>query len=73
MAHATMLGILPPTKCGRFRTAPVHVGDPDVVFPPASMLPSLMEEYCKGTRRPPRERPSPRRIARAATAAANRR
>lgn len=43
----TMMGILPPRKCGAFRKGPVSVGDPDVVFPPASVVPGMMEEFCQ--------------------------
>jgi hypothetical protein len=37
----TMMGILPPKQCGSFRKKPVHVGEPDVHFPPPSLLPGL--------------------------------
>jgi fido (protein-threonine AMPylation protein) len=43
----TMTGILPVSKCGRFPTTPVYVGNPDLFFPPSSTLPQLMEEYCQ--------------------------
>lgn len=43
----TMMGILPPKQCGSFRKKPVHVGDPDVHFPPPSLLPGLMQECCE--------------------------
>jgi Fic family protein len=43
----TMIGILPVSKCGRFRAAPVYVGNPDLFFPPSSTLPTLMEEFCQ--------------------------
>lgn len=43
----TMMGILPPKKCGSFRKGPIHVGEPDVHFPPPSVLPGLMREYCE--------------------------
>lgn len=42
----TMMGILPSTKRGVFRKTSVHVGDPDVFFPPPSVIPALMEEFC---------------------------
>jgi len=42
-----MMGILPSKKIGVFRKGPVHVGDPDVFFPPASTVPKLMEQYCE--------------------------
>jgi fido (protein-threonine AMPylation protein) len=40
-----MVGALPPTKCGHFRKGPVHVGNPDLIFPQAALLPELMEEF----------------------------
>jgi len=43
----TMMGILPPRKCGILRKVPVSVGDPDILFPPPAAIPPLMEEYCK--------------------------
>ena len=43
----TMMGILPASKCGAYRKGPVNVGNPDVVFPPASVVPGMMEEYCR--------------------------
>ena len=46
--HLTMMGTLSPRKCGRFRTVAVHVGDPGIVFPPASVVPEMMAEYCRG-------------------------
>lgn len=44
----TMMGVLPASKIGRFRTHAVHVeGNSDLYFPAAATLPSLMEEYCR--------------------------
>jgi|WetSurMetagenome_2_1015567.scaffolds.fasta_scaffold210483_1 hypothetical protein len=43
----TMMGILPPRKCGALRKTPVSVGDPDILFPPPAALPSLIEQYCR--------------------------
>lgn len=43
----TMMGILPPRKIGVPRDKPVHVGDPDVLFPTPSLIPNMMEEYCE--------------------------
>ncbi len=43
-----MMGILPPKKLGEFRRLPVHVGDPDVFFPPPSVLQELIQEFCAG-------------------------
>lgn len=34
----TMMGMLSPDKCGVFRTISVNVGDPDVFFPPPSLI-----------------------------------
>ncbi len=42
----TMMGILTPHKCGNFRKLPVHIGVDTVQFPPASLVPGLMEQYC---------------------------
>ncbi|NTX32833.1 Fic family protein [Myxococcus sp. CA033] len=45
--HRTlMMGVLPLRKCGVFRRVPVHVGNPEIVFPPSSMVPDLMAEFC---------------------------
>jgi Fic family protein len=42
----TMMGITHPSKCGAFRKTPVHVGNLDLYFPPPSLVPSLMEQFC---------------------------
>ena len=41
-----MTGILTSPNCGVFRKNPVHVGDPDVYFPPSKLLPEMMKSFC---------------------------
>jgi len=41
-----MMGIMPAHKCGVFRKKGVHVSNPDVFFPPAEAITSLMAEFC---------------------------
>lgn len=41
-----MMGIMEPSKLGRFREGPVHVGNPDLLFPPVSTVPVLMKKFC---------------------------
>jgi prophage maintenance system killer protein len=43
----TMMGILEPIYCGKFRKVGVTVGDPETLFPVPSLVPGLMNEYCK--------------------------
>ncbi|MBN1435743.1 MAG: Fic family protein [Sedimentisphaerales bacterium] len=46
--HRTVLmGVADPRKCGTFRKTPVHVGNPDVLFAPPSLVPEMMNEFCK--------------------------
>jgi fido (protein-threonine AMPylation protein) len=41
------MGLISTTKCGVFRKGPVYIeSNPNLVFPPASMVPGLMEEFC---------------------------
>jgi fido (protein-threonine AMPylation protein) len=48
LLHKTlMMGIEAPSVCGSFRKVSVHVGKPDLLFPPPSLVPALMEEFCK--------------------------
>lgn len=42
----TMMGVLPPDECGVFRSRPVHVGNPDLYFPPPAALAGMMKEFC---------------------------
>ncbi|MGD0649709.1 MAG: Fic family protein [Verrucomicrobiia bacterium] len=42
----TMMGIAHTGKCGVFRKTPVHVGNPELYFPPPSLVPKLMEQFC---------------------------
>jgi Fic family protein len=42
-----LMGIVSPVKCGRLRTKSVHVGNPDVYFPVPSVVPKLMNEFCR--------------------------
>ncbi|QSQ14863.1 Fic family protein [Myxococcus landrumensis] len=46
--HRTlMMGILSSRKCGAFRKIPVHIeGNPELVFPPASLVDAMMHEFC---------------------------
>ena len=41
------MGVADPRKCGTFRKMPVHVGDPDVLFAPPSLIPEMMKEFCR--------------------------
>lgn len=41
-----MTGILPARERGIFRRGPVHVGTEQIVFPPPSAVPALMEQFC---------------------------
>jgi len=41
-----MMGVIHPSKGGKYRRISVHVGNPDVVFPPPLTVPQLMAEYC---------------------------
>jgi fido (protein-threonine AMPylation protein) len=43
----TMMGTYPANHCGVFRKSAVHVDNPDIYFPPASAVPSLMDEFCR--------------------------
>jgi Fic family protein len=44
----TTLGLIATAKCGVFRKGPVHIeGNPELVFPPPSAVPRMMEEYCR--------------------------
>lgn len=40
-----LMGVAQPKKSGKFRLTPVHVGHPDIIFPPPSMVPGLMKEF----------------------------
>jgi len=42
----TMMGILPANQIGRWRKRNVHVGNPDIDFPPPETVDSLMVEFC---------------------------
>jgi Fic family protein len=42
-----LMGIIAPSKAGRFRRKPVHVGNPNVFFATPSAIPGLMEEFCR--------------------------
>ena len=42
-----MMGILPTRELGRYRDESVTVGDPDVVFPPHTVVPQLASEFCR--------------------------
>ncbi len=42
-----LMGVADPRRCGVFRKKSVHVGDPNVLFSPPSLVPNLMEEFCK--------------------------
>ncbi len=45
--HTVVLtGIEARELTGCFRETPIHIGGSEVVFPPASMVPTLMKEYC---------------------------
>jgi Fic family protein len=41
----TMMGILPANQIGRWRKRNVHVGNPDIDFPPPETVDSLMVEF----------------------------
>lgn len=41
----TVMGLLPPKHCGHYRDFSVHIGDPDVLFAPASFISPLMEHF----------------------------
>ncbi len=41
-----LMGITRADSCGKYRRVSVHVGNPDIFFPPASMVPGLMKEFC---------------------------
>jgi len=41
----TMMGILASHKSGNFRKLPVHIGVDSIQFPPASLVPGLMEQF----------------------------
>ena len=45
-----LMGVANPRKCGTFRKMPVHVGDPDVLFAPPSLIPGMMQEFCENSR-----------------------
>jgi fido (protein-threonine AMPylation protein) len=40
-----LMGILPAAKCGKFRKSSVHVGNPDIFFPPPETVPAMMTEF----------------------------
>lgn len=42
--RSLLMGLINPSKCGRFRTGPVHVGNPDLLLAPARIVPLLVEE-----------------------------
>jgi len=42
-----MMGISDRHESATWRTGPVGVGNPDLVFPPAECVPSLMDEFCR--------------------------
>jgi fido (protein-threonine AMPylation protein) len=41
-----LMGLARYPKTGRFRSTSVHVGNPDLLFPPASAVEKLMVEFC---------------------------
>jgi fido (protein-threonine AMPylation protein) len=41
-----MMGVAEPRRCGVPRKTPVHVGNPDLLLPPPSVLDALMQEFC---------------------------
>ena len=43
----TMMGVLPANQIGRWRERNVHVGNPDIDFPPPETVDSLMAEFCR--------------------------
>lgn len=45
--NITMMGIMPPKDRGALRTDPVTVGDPNISFPAPSLVPALMDNFCK--------------------------
>jgi fido (protein-threonine AMPylation protein) len=42
-----LMGMADPRECGTFRKMPVHVGDPDVLFAPPSLISGMMKEFCR--------------------------
>lgn len=42
-----MMGVLPVNQLGRWRRGMVHVGDPNILFPPPAAIDPMMQEYCK--------------------------
>jgi fido (protein-threonine AMPylation protein) len=42
----SMMGVIPSNHLGRYRRGMVHVGDPEVVFPPPAAIDALMTEFC---------------------------
>jgi fido (protein-threonine AMPylation protein) len=42
-----LIGLIPVGDAGRFRNVQVHVGNPDLYFPPPLLVPKLMLEYCR--------------------------
>ena len=42
-----LMGVADPRRCGTFRKTPVHVGDADVLFPPPSLVPEMVNEFCR--------------------------
>jgi fido (protein-threonine AMPylation protein) len=42
-----LMGVSEPHKCGHFRKIPVHVGNPDILFPTPSLIPGMMQEFCR--------------------------
>jgi fido (protein-threonine AMPylation protein) len=42
-----LMGVADARGCGRFRKGPVHVGNPDLVFPSAGLISGMMAEFCK--------------------------
>jgi hypothetical protein len=45
--EVVMMGVLPSDRRGRFRRSAVHVGNPDLFFPPAKLVPNMMTQYCR--------------------------
>jgi Fic family protein len=42
-----LMGTADPRRCGKYRCTQVHVGNPDLFFPPPSAIPQLVREFCK--------------------------
>jgi len=42
-----LMGLVKPKKTGSYRSGSVHVGNPDIIFPPESIVPSLMNEFLR--------------------------